>query len=180
MNEALEIEEAKKDPRQFEVLYDRYYENVFRFCYQRAKDLNLAKDLASQVFLKAMLGLNKYQHKNKAFSSWLITIAFNEVSNYYRKIQKDRTVRIEYESVKVLFGQVEIEDSSFDLHLGKALNALNRNDLDLIEMKYFEGRSHEEIGQILNISISNARIRLHRAMDKLKKLFIESLKPKVV
>ena len=178
MNEGIEIKTALRDPKKFEVLYNRYYENIFRFCYQRSRDYDLAGDLTSQVFVKAMKKLNQYKDKKKGFSSWLISIAFNEVNDFYRKSQKDRTVRIDVSHLSFIHLNDEADKEDLRIELGHALNRLQESDLQLIEMKYFEKRSHDEICQILNISEGNARIRLHRALYKLKRIMQNSLKEK--
>jgi RNA polymerase sigma-70 factor (ECF subfamily) len=46
----------------------------------------------------------------------------------------------------------------------------------MIEMKYFEHRSHKEIAEILDISVPNAKVKLHRALKKLKKFMMTPLR----
>ncbi len=176
MNELQEIRDAQQDIKKFEVLYDRYYDDVFKFCYQRSGDYDMAGDLTSRVFIKAMQNLNKYRDKKKAFSSWLFTIAFNEVNDHFRKMARDRTVRIDENRIKAILPPEYEGDDDLKLSIGRVLNKLKPADLNLIELKYFEGRSHDEICEILDISAGNARIRLHRAMEKLRSLFMESIK----
>jgi RNA polymerase sigma-70 factor (ECF subfamily) len=53
-NEWTEVQAAQKTPAKFRVLYNRYYEPVFRFVYKRTADEALAADLTSQTFLKAL------------------------------------------------------------------------------------------------------------------------------
>ena len=59
------VEAAKKDPKQFEALYKKYYEQIFRYIHQRMDDKEMAFDITSQVFLKAMINLPKYKYKSK-------------------------------------------------------------------------------------------------------------------
>ena len=71
------VEAAKADISKFASLYNKYYERIFRFIHTRLDDKELAFDTASQVFLKAMLNLQKYEFKGAPFSSWLYRIAGN-------------------------------------------------------------------------------------------------------
>ena len=99
--ELQEIESAKKDPRRFGVLYDRYHEQIFRYLYARVDNKHLASDLVSQVFYKAMLNIENYTFKGVPFASWLYRIAFNEMNMQFRKDAKNRTVNID--SVQIAF-----------------------------------------------------------------------------
>ena len=49
-----------------------------------------------------------------------------------------------------------------------SLKSLADNELELIEMRFFEERSYKEIAEILNITEGNARIKTHRSLNKLK------------
>ncbi|MBK7310892.1 MAG: hypothetical protein IPI93_08900 [Sphingobacteriaceae bacterium] len=61
--EHLIIEAAKADPNNFAPLYDKYYKQIFGYLYQRMEDKDTAFDLTSQVFLKALTNLSKYEFK---------------------------------------------------------------------------------------------------------------------
>ena len=58
--EEAEIDAARDNPRLFSVLYNRYYETLFRFIYQRLDSKDTAADLCAQVFLKAIIHLPSY------------------------------------------------------------------------------------------------------------------------
>jgi RNA polymerase sigma-70 factor (ECF subfamily) len=54
------------------------------------------------------------------------------------------------------------------LYLIKAFNFLSEAEVTLLEMKYFEKRSHQEISEILGISVANAKVKLHRIIKKMR------------
>ena len=60
-NEQTLVEAAKKDAAKFATLYDKYYEQIFRFIYQRLDDKEQAFDSTQQVFVKALEKLSKYE-----------------------------------------------------------------------------------------------------------------------
>ena len=80
-SELQEIEESKKNPKKFEILYNRYHEQIFRYLYSRVDNTHLAADLTSQVFYKALLNIENYSFKGVPFASWLYRIAYNEMNN---------------------------------------------------------------------------------------------------
>lgn len=168
--EAQEIAAAVKDPDQFTVLYDRYYIPVFRYLFKRTASQDEAADLCSQTFTKALLNLKKYEFKGFPFSAWLFRIARNELNQFYRKSQKNRVISLGSQDVKEIL-EDDSDDHPYDALLpllSEALRQLKKDELELVEMKHFEHRSYKEIGEIMDLSEGNARIKVHRAMGKLR------------
>lgn len=167
-----EIEVAKRDSRKFEVLYNRYHEQIFRYLYSRVDNKHLASDLTSQVFYKAMLNLENYTFKGVPFASWLYRIAFNEMNMYFRKDAKNRTVNIETETIGDVFEEIEEEIYVEEKEkLAKILTTLNDERLSLIEMRFFEKKSFKDIADIMGITENNAKVKVYRTLDKIKKNF---------
>lgn len=78
------VEEAQAgDGEAFGQLYEAYFDRVYRFIYFRVADLEVAEDLASQVFLKAWENLHRYRPRGP-FLAWLYAIARNTVIDTYR------------------------------------------------------------------------------------------------
>ncbi|MDG1516607.1 MAG: sigma-70 family RNA polymerase sigma factor [Flavobacteriales bacterium] len=170
--ELQEIELAKKDPRRFGVLYDRYHEQIFRYLYARVDNKHLASDLVSQVFYKAMLNIENYTFKGVPFASWLYRIAFNEMNMQFRKDAKNRTINIDSIQIESFFEELEEEDSKqHEQTLMKALSELSDERLSLIEMRFFEKRSFKEIAEITGVTENNAKVKVYRTIDKIKKNF---------
>ena len=70
--------------------------------------------------------------------------------------------------------EMEEDDSSGNKKkLFRCLSLLKDDDLQLIEMRYFEKRSYREIGEIIEITENNAKVRTFRALERLKKLFMK-------
>lgn len=171
-SETLDIEAAKKNTSAFEVLYNRYHEKIFRYLYTRVDNQHLAADLCSQVFYKAMLNINNYSYKGVPFSSWLYRIAFNEMNMHFRKNSKERTINIDSENIFELEEVIEEDNSEENKALLlSALSGLPDEQLSLIEMRFFEKMSFQEIAQIMGITENNAKVKVYRTLDKMKKIF---------
>lgn len=168
------IREAKKDPERFGPLYSKYYEQIFRYIYQRMDDQELAFDITSQVFIKAMKNLHKYEYRGVPFSSWLYRIAKSELYQAYRDRKARKTINVESMHLFEMIEEFEENDNSLNKKkLFQCLSLLKDADLQMIEMRYFEKRSYKEIGEILEISENNAKVRSFRALERLKKLFMK-------
>ncbi len=168
------INKAKRDPKSFGPLYEKYHEQIFRYVYQRMDDEELAFDVTSQVFVKALGNIGKYEYRGVPFSSWLYRIAKSELYQAFRDRKARRTVNVESMHIFEMMEEFEEPDSSKNkTRLLLCLSSLKENDLQLIELRYFERRSYREIGEILGITENNAKIRAFRALKRLKKLFLK-------
>jgi len=168
--EWLEIQAAQADRAQFRPLYERYFESIFRFLYRRTGEEPLAADLCSQVFLKAMQKLDGYEFKGVPFSAWLYRIASNEVAQYYRRNKRNRVVSADERDFSDLAHKMEEDNTEQYLQaLIGSLDELRKQDIELIELRFFEHRPFKEIAEILDITESNAKVRTYRILDRLKK-----------
>ncbi len=170
-NEQNLVEAAKKNPKDFSVLYDTYYDQIFRYIYQRLDDKEQAFDTTQQVFLNALSNLSKYEFRGVPFASWLYRIALSEVNNLFRQQKAQRTVNID--SVNIYNIIEEIQESKIDKYHDKIVaiisEQLDEDQLQLIEMRFFEKRSFKEIAEILNITENNAKVKTYRVLEGLKK-----------
>ncbi len=168
------IQKAQKNPARFQPLYEHYYEAIFRFIFRRTANENLTADLCSRVFLKALQRLGSYQYKGVPFSAWLYRIASNEVSQYFRDLQKDRLISIDESNFSELAEEIEEDrQHQFRSALINALDDLKESEVTIIEMRFFEQRPFKEIADILGITESNAKVKTYRILKKLKKMIIK-------
>ena len=115
------IEASKKDVQAFGKLYDRYFEGIFEFIYRRTDDEELADDLCSQTFVKALENLKRYEFRGLPFSAWLYRIATNEVNRHFNKKKRNRVFSLEEERVKELIES----DENFKVILEELSNKVN-------------------------------------------------------
>ncbi|MCB9081370.1 MAG: sigma-70 family RNA polymerase sigma factor [Lewinellaceae bacterium] len=169
-----EIQAAQTNPERFRPLYDRYYEAVFRLIYRRTGDEHLCADLCAQVFLKALQKLPAYSFQGVPFSAWLFRIAINEVGQYFRQSQRNqRVVSLEENHLQLLLDDTDEADPEEYQYRRKALLAalddLKPDDLQLIEMRFFEQRPFKEIAELLDLTENNAKVKVHRLLERLRK-----------
>ena len=172
-----EILAAKKNPRLFKPIYERYYLQIFRFIYKRVANEALAADICSQVFTKAIQKLDQYQFKGVPYSAFLYRVASNEITSHYRKTQKNRIVSFEDAQLNNVTEEMEESLSQHStVELLQALDELPLEKLQMIEMRFFEKRSFKEIASIMEITESNAKVKTYRILDKLKKIIVANKK----
>lgn len=164
---------AKEDNKHFGVLYDTYFNSIFRFVFKRlGGNEDVAGDITQQTFMKAMANISKYEDRGFPFSSWLYRIAQNEVSMFFRSSKKLQTVELEERVVFNLLEEVE-QGCSMSMeeqeNLMKLLNEMEENHLEIIELRFFQEMSFKEIADIYGITEANAKMRVYRVLEKLNK-----------
>lgn len=166
------IEASKKNPERFAPIYKKYYEQIFRYVYQRMDSKDQAHDVTSQIFIKAITKLHKYQFQGVPFSSWLYRIAMSEVYQYLKENSAKRTVNVDTSGLSEIVDDIDDNGRAEQKQqLIEVIGELPEEELQMIEMRYFEKRSYREIGKILGIAENNAKVKTFRIVGKLKKAF---------
>ncbi len=167
------VEDAKKDTTKFVALYDRYFDQIYRYVYRRVNDPDAVHDLVSQTFYDALSHLQHFQWRGYPFSSWLYKIAHNNVLKWYRESKKTRVVDLE--EVGTL--KDETVDHVLDAKHGEQreeiqalLAHLDPEEREMIRLKYFEEVSNIEIAEIMGINANHVGVKVYRILKKLKSL----------
>jgi RNA polymerase sigma-70 factor (ECF subfamily) len=169
-DEQLIIEAAKQNPEHFGPLYDKYYKQIFGYVYQRMDCKDTAFDVTAQVFLKALTNINRYEFKGVPFASWLFRIAHSEVMQLFRDQKNKRAINADVGDLRHIYE--EVSEPFFEEYipaLQQLIKQLPEEDLQMIEMRFFEQRPFKEIAEILNITENNAKVRMYRILERLKK-----------
>jgi RNA polymerase sigma-70 factor (ECF subfamily) len=129
-------------------------------------------DITSQVFFKALCNLHKYQFKGLPFGSWLYRIAKSEIYQWFRDQSKMQTSDFDSLNLSKFFESYQEDDNEENiLKLQKCLKSLKQDELKLIALRFYDGLSFRDIGELLNVHENNAKVKCFRSVAKLKKLY---------
>lgn len=169
------IRKSQLEPEAFRTLYEKYFAKIFVFVHNRIGEKSLTADITSQVFLKALMNIRKFQFRGLPFSSWLYRIATNECHEFFRSHKRFRMVALSEDTVENLYDELTADSGLEAWHekLPAVLEHLDEDELLIIELRFFERRAFKEVGEILGISEVNAKVKLYRALGRMKKLFLE-------
>ena len=168
------VKAAQNDPRCFGPLYTLYYKRIVSYVYHRIESKEEAFEITAQVFYKALDNLPKYKMQGVPFSAWLFRIASNELNQLFRKNNSARIVSIDTDGTADLMFSIEETKSELqDEQLFAVLNQLETDDMELIDMRFFEKRSFKEIADIIGMNESACKIKVYRILEKLKKKLIK-------
>jgi RNA polymerase sigma-70 factor, ECF subfamily len=166
----------------YRELIGRYERPVFSLIYRMVRDREQAEDLAQETFIKVLNNIEKYSPEYK-FSSWLFKIANNQAIDAMRRKRLD-TVSIDGSANATT--AAEVEASSFELSAGgeSALDELTNRELgtaieqaiatlrplyrSCILLRHVDGRSYEEIAQMLDLPLGTVKTYIHRARHELR------------
>lgn len=167
------VEEAKQDPEKFVQLYDKYFDQIFRYVSRRVNDYDTVQDLVSQTFYDAFAHLKDFEWRGFPFSSWLYKIAHNNVLKWYREQSKGHKVGLE-EIAEIADKTVDHQEAMVhqDLkeHMEKVMSQLEVEEREIVRLKYFEEVSNIEIAEIMGLSPNHIGVKIYRILRKLKQL----------
>lgn len=159
---------AKSSTEAFGPLYERYFGDVFRFILRRAADRELTADLTQQAFVKAMLSIDRYESRGLPFRAWLYRIALNELRMHWRK-RKEVLIDMSTKQVKGMVAEMELLLDPSDMErVAQALSGLEEARAQLIHLRFMDGLSYQEVGEVLGIGEDAAKMRTHRTLNALR------------
>ncbi len=153
----------------FERLYRENERKVFALCLRMSCDAALAEELTQEVFIRAWRKLGSFRGES-AFSSWLYPMAVNMALSE-RRSRRRRDARIVATEDPVALErapQSPAPEKGFDLE--KALATLPPGARAVFVLHDVEGRTHEEIGTLLNLAPGTSKAQLHRARRLLREV----------
>lgn len=161
----------RRDAVAFGVLYERYLDRVYRYIAYRTTSTAVAEDLTSEVFLNAWKSIERYEDRGYSFSTWLLRLAHNEVTDHYRTHRSNVSLS-ENNSHRSSLPEpgffVEIQGERADLL--RAVHQLPEEWRQIILLRFVEELPFEEIAVILGKSSGACRVIQHRALARLREL----------
>lgn len=169
------VKRAKKEPEAFGLLFDAHYQKIFGYVLRRTADIDSAKDVVSETFLKALKNLWQFKWQGVSFSSWLYRIAANETVNYYR--HKKPTISLSAISSpvdksdlleEITRAQEKLKEHQDFLKLQKEIMLLPLKYQEVLTLRFFEQKQLKEIAEILGKKEGTIKSLLHRGLAKLR------------
>jgi RNA polymerase sigma factor (sigma-70 family) len=175
------IERAIKDTSAFGVIFDIHYSTILNYIVRRTGNIALSKDIASEVFMKAMDALPKYQWRGVPLSAWLYRIAGNELRMHYRKYGRLTSLdelqeNTGFEPISDIDISEELQSAqdTVDRHAQAQLarqliNQLPERYREVIALRFAEQKKIKEIAEIIGKSEGTVKSLLSRALARLRK-----------
>ena len=159
------------DADAFGQLYDRYVTSIFRFVHARVGSTQLAEDLTSDTFLRALRSMHTFTWQGKDFGAWLTTIARNLIADHYksRRTQLEMVTDTPPERASQPGPDVDVLASVSTETLLRAVNDLPSEQRDCILMRFVQEMSIAETALVLGKSEGAVKQLQLRAVRRLAK-----------
>lgn len=173
--ERLIVQRAQRgDAEAFRELVETYKDRLFAFVWRLIRNHHEAEDLCQATFVKAYQALDGYSSKF-AFSTWLFTIAYRLTLNQLRR--RKSVAQIDAAFLEPAEPELERSLASTEEALRlrnviwSAVDELSTAQKTAVLLFYREGKSCQEIGQVLGMPAVTVKSHLHRAREKLRQVF---------
>jgi RNA polymerase sigma-70 factor (ECF subfamily) len=171
---ALVARAIRRDPEAFSQLYERYFERVYRYARLKAGNADDAEDVTAAVFLSAWRSIDRFSPRHDlSFAAWLFRLAHNVLVDRYRR-QRD-IVSLDASGQEPTNGtpqpgpeaQLEWRATLAELH--EALLQLTDEQREVVLLRFVEGLSAREVGDIMGKQEGTVRGMQFRAIEALRR-----------
>ncbi|MBC7236038.1 MAG: sigma-70 family RNA polymerase sigma factor [Chloroflexi bacterium] len=170
-NEATLLARTIENPAAFATIYDHYFPRVYNYIRYRVADGQLADDLVSLVFTRALDRLPSYDPLRGSFAVWLLAIARNAVNDWLRAQKRRRWLSLETlrdwpDADSAPEETVLRHERRHDLL--RAIAELDDRQRDILALKFAAGLTNRRIAELTGLSESNVGVILYRTVRKLR------------
>jgi len=169
---------AERDQRAFLALYERYGNLVYSLALRVVRHQVMAEEVTQDVFLKVWQHPTRWNPALGQFSSWLLTITRNAGIDRLRKERRHWAPAHDYSDPLMEAGDKGIGGENaywFDgLLLARLLQQLSPEQRQLIELAFYQGYTHSELAENLQLPLGTVKTRLRTGLQKLRTLWEEA------
>jgi RNA polymerase sigma-70 factor (ECF subfamily) len=168
-----DVRAAQHDRAAFAALYRRYLDRVYGYCFYLLGDHHDAEDATERTFVAALGAIDRYRDEGASFRSWLFRIAHNQLVNALRTRSRQRTSSLDGapEPMAPVGDPERLAGLADDARrLRAAVAALADDRRQVVVLRFVDGLSAREIGEVLGRSEGAVRVLQHRALRDLATL----------
>lgn len=150
----------------YEKIVRKYSKKIFNYLLKFHKNKEDAEDILQNTFIDFYKKVDTVD--SRYYSAYLFRMAHNKSVNLYKRKQKVTHLETEFYSETKDYDE-EVIKSANNHDLKKVLQSLKKNQLQVIELKYYQNKSYKEISEIMEITESAVESHLVRARKKIRK-----------
>lgn len=164
-SERLLVAAAQEDPGRFGELYEINFERIYAYVARRVRDRDLAEDLTSEVFQKALANLPRFQWRGAPFASWLFRIAANVIADRFKNAGKESPV---VDQQMIASSEINFEEVERRARIFRLVNELPEDQRRVIAMRFAEEKSIKDIANELGRSEGAVKQLQFRGLQNLR------------
>ncbi len=171
-DEQVMLEVSKGNLSRATILFERYSKHLYNFFVRLTYDRDLSQDMTQTVFERMLKYRNSFKY-GKTFKSWIFQIARNVKNDYYQKEQKRFSQFTDIDSIQleICSQSTHNEQDIQERHLEQAMLRLDAEQREILILSKYQQMKYEEIAETLDCSVANVKVKVHRAIKKLRTLY---------
>jgi len=178
-DEELVVAYAQGNNVAFDILLNRYENNLYSYIYYIVRNRELAEDIFQETFVKAIVTIKQGRYtENGKFRAWISRIAHNLIIDNYRQEKNEQTISNDdcevdlFNNSKLSEGTVEDEMIKEQIlsDVKKLIDYLPENQRDVLMLRYYDDLSFKEIADITGVSINTALGRMRYAILNMRRM----------
>jgi len=172
LDERALVESARHDPDAFAELYRRYVDRIHAFCHRRSGSRQVAEDVTSATFEKALRGLAGFTWREPGIGPWLFRIAANELVEFHRRDTRQRraadAIRTSEPSVRTPVAGIPEGLADRD-EVIDAMSRLRPRYQRALSLRYLADLTNEEAAAAMGVSRATMAVIVHRSAAALRR-----------
>lgn len=171
------------DAEAFGELYDRHVDLVYRYVYYRVGSAQLAEDLTSETFLRALRRLSSFTWQGRDVGAWFVTIARNLIADHYKSSRYK--LELTSDDVAAVAGaeasnqqegpERAVLEAMQNKVLLQAVQELNAEQQECIVLRFLQGLSVAETARVMGKNDAALKALQYRAIRSLGRLLPEGV-----
>ncbi len=163
------VERARRDPRQFGALYDLHFQQIYRFVYSRVREQTAAEDVTSEIFMKALKAMPRYQDTGRPFAAWLYQISVNAIADRYRTLRPSSPLE-DFHNLSIAEPPLEEQAAHRDeiRRIWALVEALPVQQKTALVLKFQEDMKIEDIAVAMGKTAGAVKLLIHRGVSRLR------------
>lgn len=164
-----DVRAAQADRAAFGPLYRRYLDRVYGYCFYLLGDHHDAEDVTERTFMAALDAIGRFRDTGSTFRAWLFTIAHHQLANALRARRRQRSTPLDAvpEPATSTDPAAELTRAEDARRVRDALSTLSEERRQVLVLRFVDGLTAREIGEVLGRSEGAVRVLQHRALRDL-------------
>jgi len=172
----------RKDPRAFEIVYDRHGGAAFSLAYRMVGNRSAAEDITQEAFLSLWRSGARYDRARGSVRTWLLGIVRNRAIDLLRRsvmqapaISFDDEISADKRPSSSVETDVEALRREAAREVRGVLSELPGDQMRVIELAYFGGLTHSQIADTLGMPLGTVKGRMRLGMEKIRARLAEQI-----
>jgi RNA polymerase sigma-70 factor (ECF subfamily) len=151
--------------------YEQFVDRIYRYVAYRVPTTHDAEDLTADIFVSMLNSLANYTDTGVPFEAWLFRIAAHKIADFHRRQGRHQQVELSDNlHDDTLYPEDRVQHEQEMTILREALSQLSDEQQTILILRFIEGRSHDEVAEIIGKSSNAVRSIQHRALVQLTRL----------